>query len=83
NTKWLEGLVDMDQKGFIEVNEKHETSVKDVYAAGDATLVPFSPTGKKVSYALASTARRQGIVAAKNALGEEATIRPVSGTSGL
>lgn len=46
NTEWLNGILDLDQKGFIQVDEHMQTSVTDVYAAGDATAIPFAPTNK-------------------------------------
>lgn len=83
NTEWLEGILELNERGFIKTNEKQETSLKDVYAVGDATLVPFAPTSEKAFYALASTTRRQAVIATRNALGEDLTVRPVSGASGL
>ncbi len=38
NTKFLEGKVDLNENGYIEVNEKMETSNSGVYAAGDAVV---------------------------------------------
>jgi thioredoxin reductase (NADPH) len=35
NTGMLKGFVDLDEKGFLMVNERMETSVQGVYAAGD------------------------------------------------
>jgi len=35
NTKWLQGVVDLDELGFIRTNAEMETSVAGVYAAGD------------------------------------------------
>ena len=34
-TQWLEGVVDRDDQGFILANERMETSVPGVFAAGD------------------------------------------------
>ena len=83
NTAWLKGLVDLDQRGFILTDAYQQTSAQDVYAAGDATYIQYAPTGQKAAIALATNARRQGIVAAKNAMGEKATVQAVSGTSAL
>lgn len=42
NTEWLKGgPVELNQHGEITVNEKGETSVPGVFAAGDATTVPY------------------------------------------
>ena len=35
NTSYLKGIVDMDEKGSVIVNDKMETSVSGIYAAGD------------------------------------------------
>lgn len=53
--------VEMDSKGWIVVNDRMETTVKDVYAIGDA-LGP-----EKIM--LAHVASSEGMVAAENALG--------------
>lgn len=85
NAGWLDGVVDMDERGFVQVDEYLQTSNPDIYAAGDATKVPFAPGNDKRSIALASNARRQAVIAAKNmAAGENKYKMPaVSGTSGL
>src|SRR5699024_10534065 len=54
NTQWLKDTLTLDGRGFVEVNEHMETSVKDVYAAGDATAIPFAPTNDKAYIALAT-----------------------------
>ncbi|MDO4670539.1 MAG: FAD-dependent oxidoreductase [Aerococcus sp.] len=83
NTKWLAGKVDLDEKGFIKINDHGETSVKDIYSGGDATLIPFKPAATWSPIALASNTRRQSIVAALNAMGQETIMTPINGTSGL
>lgn len=71
DTSWLEGTLELDDKGFVVVNEYLETSAEDIYAGGDATYVPFNPTGKDLCIGLATNARKQGVTAALNALGEK------------
>ncbi|SPT61126.1 NADH peroxidase [Aerococcus viridans] len=84
NTQWLKDTLALDGRGFVEVNEHMETSVKDVYAAGDATAIPFAPTNEKAYIALATNARRQGVIMARHASGDaDAKIGRVNGTSGL
>ncbi|HAA5576012.1 TPA_asm: oxidoreductase [Listeria monocytogenes] len=84
NTQWLKDTLTLDGRGFVEVNEHMETSVKDVYAAGDATAIPFAPTNDKAYIALATNARRQGVIMARHASGDaDAKIGRVNGTSGL
>jgi alkyl hydroperoxide reductase subunit F len=41
NTEWLKGTVELTRHGEIIVDAKGETSVPGVFAAGDATTVPF------------------------------------------
>ncbi len=42
NTEWLKGgAVELSQHGEIIVNDRNETSVPGVFAAGDATTVPY------------------------------------------
>jgi alkyl hydroperoxide reductase subunit F len=41
NTGWLKGTVKLSPRGEIEVDERGETSVPGVFAAGDATTVPY------------------------------------------
>ena len=41
NTEWLRGVVELSKHGEIIVDAKGQTSVPGVFAAGDATTVPF------------------------------------------
>jgi len=41
NTDWLKGVVDLSKHGEIIVDAKGQTSLPGVFAAGDATTVPF------------------------------------------
>ena len=41
NTDWLAGTVELSKFGEIVVDAKGQTSVPGVFAAGDATTVPF------------------------------------------
>ena len=41
NTEWLRGVVALSARGEIEVDARGETSVPGVFAAGDATTVPY------------------------------------------
>ena len=41
NTEWLKGVVALSPRGEIEVDARGETSVPGVFAAGDATTVPY------------------------------------------
>jgi len=41
NTDWLKGTIALSKHGEIEVNSRCETSLPGVFAAGDATTVPY------------------------------------------
>jgi NADH-dependent peroxiredoxin subunit F len=41
NTEWLKGSVALSKRGEIEVDARGQTSVPGVFAAGDATTVPY------------------------------------------
>ncbi|MDB5900804.1 MAG: ahpF [Ramlibacter sp.] len=41
NTEWLKGSVELSKHGEIVVDARGQTSVPGVFAAGDATTVPF------------------------------------------
>ena len=41
NTEWLAGVVDLSARGEIVVDDRGETSVPGVFAAGDCTTVPY------------------------------------------
>ncbi|MCU7371622.1 alkyl hydroperoxide reductase subunit F [Paucibacter sp. O1-1] len=41
NTEWLKGVIELSKHGEIIVDAKGQTSVPGVFAAGDATTVPF------------------------------------------
>jgi alkyl hydroperoxide reductase subunit F len=41
NTEWLKGSVALSPRGEIEIDARGHTSVPGVFAAGDATTVPF------------------------------------------
>ena len=41
NTDWIKGTVALSNRGEIEVDEKGQTSVPGVFAAGDVTTAPY------------------------------------------
>jgi NADH-dependent peroxiredoxin subunit F len=41
NTEWLKGILALSLRGEIEVDARGQTSVPGVFAAGDATTVPY------------------------------------------
>jgi len=67
-------------KGGIIVNDKLQTSVPEVYAAGDSITLPSLITKKQMPSLLATTAYKQGTVAGTNAAGGNASIKGTLGT---
>lgn len=41
NTEWLKGTVELSSRGEIVIDDRGQTSVPGVFAAGDATTVPY------------------------------------------
>jgi alkyl hydroperoxide reductase subunit F len=41
NTDWLKGTLNLSARGEIEIDARCQTSVPGIYAAGDATTVPY------------------------------------------
>ncbi|AWV08088.1 alkyl hydroperoxide reductase subunit F [Marilutibacter maris] len=41
NTEWLKGTLELSPRGEIVIDERGQTSVPGVFAAGDATTVPY------------------------------------------
>jgi alkyl hydroperoxide reductase subunit F len=41
NTEWLKGTLALSNRGEIEIDDRGHTSLPGVFAAGDATTVPF------------------------------------------
>jgi alkyl hydroperoxide reductase subunit F len=41
NTEWLKGTIALSSRGEIEVDARGQTSLTGVFAAGDATTVPY------------------------------------------
>jgi NAD(P)H-nitrite reductase large subunit len=72
NTAFLEGSgVSCD--GGVLVDDRMESSVKGIYAAGDVSRAPEFDTDRKIAYAIQPTAVEQARIAALNMAGREAT----------
>lgn len=41
NTEWLKGVVDLSPRGEVMVDDRGQTNVPGVFAAGDCTTVPY------------------------------------------
>lgn len=71
NTAFLEGSgVDCEQG--VLVDERMESSVKGIFAAGDVSRAPEFDTDRKIAYAIQPTAVEQARIAALNMAGREA-----------
>ncbi|SFO15716.1 FAD-dependent oxidoreductase [Proteiniclasticum ruminis] len=75
-----EAGIEMGVTGAIKVNPFMETSVADIYAAGDCIEQYHSITGKPVYRPLGSTANKTGRMAGNNATGGNLEFRGVLGT---
>jgi len=73
--------IEVTRGGALVVNRRMETTVKDIYAVGDAVQVTDPVTGNMVSVPLAGPANRQGRIAAENALGGNSVYKGTYGTS--
>ena len=74
--------LELGETGGIRVDEYLETSVKDIYAVGDAIEYPHPLTGKPWLNYLANPANRQGRIVADNmALGNTTSYEGAIGTS--
>ncbi len=80
NVTFLEGTqIKIDING-IEVNERMETTVKDVYAAGDCCCVSSLINKKEIPSQLANNAYREGVIAGTNAAGGSKSFNGMLGT---
>lgn len=71
NTQFLnDKKLNMLENGAIIINEKSETNIKDVFAAGDCASVKHLLTKKDMYFPLGTTANKQGKIAGKNVFSE-------------
>ena len=68
-------------KGSIAVNDRMETSVPDIYAAGDAVQVKHYVTGNDMLISLAGPANKQGRIIADNICGGDSRYLGSQGSS--
>lgn len=64
-----EAGLELGIKGSIVVNDRMETSVPDIYAAGDAVQIKHFVTGEDALISLAGPANKQGRIIADNICG--------------
>jgi len=68
-------------KGSIVVNDRMETSIPDIYAAGDAVQVKHYVTGEDALISLAGPANKQGRIIADNICGGDSRYLGSQGSS--
>lgn len=76
-----ESGINTNEKGAIIVNNKMQTSDKDIYALGDAVEVKNTITGERNGIALAGPANRQARIVANNIKGIESSYEGFIGSS--
>lgn len=82
NTKLAESIhVRIGETGAIEVNDKLETSLEDVYAVGDVAQSYHTITKKPMYAPLATTANKMGRIAGDAMTGGDLRFQGVLGTS--
>lgn len=83
NTKWLRGVLQLNDDGTIATDDYMQTSQKDIFAVGDATHIKFLPNDGEAHISLATNARRQGRIAAENLEKPTRKFPGISGSSAL
>jgi NADPH-dependent 2,4-dienoyl-CoA reductase/sulfur reductase-like enzyme len=82
NTSFLdESEFDLSSNKAVIVNRKMETSVKDVYAAGDCAVIYNRLLEKNTYLPLGNNANKQGRLIAQNLINNEVLIDGVLGTT--
>lgn len=77
STDWLEGSGVALEHGGVIVDERCETSVRGVYAAGDVARWVDPRVGRRVCVESIDNAQSQAVAAASNAAGKETPYAPV------
>jgi NADPH-dependent 2,4-dienoyl-CoA reductase/sulfur reductase-like enzyme len=82
NTAFLKGSkIELGVKDAIKVNQKMQTNIPDVWAAGDCTESYNMVSKKKMHIALGTVANKTGLVAGAVIAGEEMVFPGVVGTA--
>jgi len=76
-----EAGLELGLKGSIVVNDRMETSIPDIYAAGDAVQVKHYVTGEDALISLAGPANKQGRIIADNICGGDSRYLGSQGSS--
>ncbi|MFP4478637.1 MAG: CoA-disulfide reductase [Candidatus Izemoplasmatales bacterium] len=82
NTEFLKDTgMDMLKNGAIITNKKQETSIKDIYAAGDCVAYDHLITGEKAFVPLGTHANKTGKIAAENIAGNPVQFKGIIGSN--
>lgn len=82
NTGFLKGSgISLAKKGAIMVDDRMQTNIADVYAAGDCIEVLNMVSGQHMHIALGTVANKTGLVAGTNLAGGNASFPGVVGTA--
>lgn len=73
--------IELGAGGAIKVDDYLQTSIPDIFAAGDCAEAKHIVTGKKVYIPLGTTANKQGRIAGENAAGMMKPFEGVAGTA--
>lgn len=68
NTGILEGFVELDEGGYVKVNEKMETSISGVFAAGDIRVTPLRQVCTAVGDGAIAAASAERFLSSKNVI---------------
>jgi len=72
--------ISLGAQGAISADERQETSIKDIYAAGDCCQAKDIVSGRETYTPLATAAEKQGKVAGENAAGADLRFAGILGT---
>ncbi|CAG9620554.1 CoA-disulfide reductase [Sutcliffiella rhizosphaerae] len=82
NTEFIKELgINMLDNGAIIVNSQQQTSIADIYAAGDCATSHHLILNKQVNIALGTTANKHGRIAASNMAGISTNFPGIVGTN--
>ena len=81
-TQLLKDKVDMMDNGSIIVNDRMQTTIKDIYAIGDSAALKHNVLGR-ANVALATNAVKTGIVAAMDINNTPIDFPGIQGTNGI
>ena len=73
--------LELGTTGAVSVNDRMQTSIPSIFAAGDCVEIKDIVTGKPVFYPLGTTANKTGRVAGENAAGGNAVFSGIVRTS--